>query len=84
MVLLGVAAFCWALWLSRNEVVFQRSKPLSFLQVMFKGIYWIRSWSILSKEVDKLVLTVECRRLEIAALDFFNRNGWNTLKRIQF
>lgn len=84
MVLLGVAAFCWALWLSRNEVVFQRSKPLSFLQVMFKGIYWIRSWSILSKEVDKLVLTVGCRRLEIAALVFFNRNGWNTLKRIQF
>jgi hypothetical protein len=84
MVLLGVAAFRWALWLSRNEVVFQRSKPLSFLQVMFKGIYWIRSWSILSKEEDKLVLTVGCHQLEIAALDFFNRNGWNTLKRIQF
>jgi hypothetical protein len=30
LVLLGPAAFCWALWLSRNEVVFQRSRPSSF------------------------------------------------------
>jgi hypothetical protein len=33
LVLLGVAVFCWALWLSENDVAFQRPKPSSFLQV---------------------------------------------------
>jgi hypothetical protein len=32
-VLVGVAAFCWAVWLRRNEVVFQRSNFNSILQV---------------------------------------------------
>jgi hypothetical protein len=30
LVMLGAAAFCWALWLSKNEVVFRLSKPSSF------------------------------------------------------
>jgi hypothetical protein len=42
-VLIGVAAFCWALWLCRNEIVFQRSKCVSILQVMFRGAFWIRT-----------------------------------------
>jgi hypothetical protein len=33
LVVVGVAAFCWALWLCRNDVVFQKSKFI--LQVMF-------------------------------------------------
>jgi hypothetical protein len=36
-VLINVVAFCWALWLNRNEVVFQRSKSKSILQDMFRG-----------------------------------------------
>jgi hypothetical protein len=48
LVLVGVAAFCWALWLSRNVVVFHKSKSITILQVMFRGTFWIRSWSILS------------------------------------
>jgi hypothetical protein len=38
LVTVGVAAFCWALWLSRNDVVFQKSKSKSILQVMFRGL----------------------------------------------
>jgi hypothetical protein len=30
LVLIGVATFCWALWISRNEMVFQKSKFKSF------------------------------------------------------
>jgi hypothetical protein len=36
-VLIGAAALCWALWLCRNDVVFQRSIPNSFAQVIFRG-----------------------------------------------
>jgi hypothetical protein len=50
LVLIGVAVFSWALWLSRNDVVFQESKSKSCLPVMFRGTYWIRSLSILSRE----------------------------------
>jgi hypothetical protein len=39
---LGAAALCWALWISRNDIVFNRSKPNSCLQVIFRGAYWIR------------------------------------------
>jgi hypothetical protein len=84
LVLVGIAAFCWALWLCRNDVVFQKSKSKSFLQVMFRGTYWIRSWSILSKEEGKKNLREGCRWLEIVAMELFKRSGWNTVKRIQY
>jgi hypothetical protein len=83
LVLIGIAAFCWALWLSRNDMVFQKSKSKSFLQVVFRGTYWIRSWSILSKEEGQEKLKIGCRWLETIALEIFNRSGWNMLKRIQ-
>jgi hypothetical protein len=35
LVLVGVAAFCWAIWISRNDIVFHKSHYLSILQVMF-------------------------------------------------
>jgi hypothetical protein len=38
-VLLGVAVVCWAIWLSRNDVVFQRSKPNSCLLLIFRGAF---------------------------------------------
>jgi hypothetical protein len=81
-VLLGVAAVCWAIWLSRNDSVFQRSKPCSYLQVIFKSAFWIRSWSILTKEEERRCLLVGSRCLETAALEMFNKFGRNSLRRI--
>jgi hypothetical protein len=36
-VLIGMTAFCWALWISRNDSVFQKSQYKSILQVIFRG-----------------------------------------------
>jgi hypothetical protein len=36
LVLVGLAALCWALWISRNDMVFQKSQKKPFLQVMFR------------------------------------------------
>jgi hypothetical protein len=36
---IGVAVFCWALWISRNELVFQGSKYKYILQVIFRGMF---------------------------------------------
>jgi hypothetical protein len=81
-VLLGVAAVCWAIWLSRNDMVFQRTRPNSCLQVIFRGAYWIRSWSILSKEEERDSLMLGCRNLETTALDVFGKSGWNIFRRV--
>jgi hypothetical protein len=82
-VLVGVAAFCWALWLSRNDVMCQKSKTKSFLQVIFRGTFWIRSWSILSKEEGRKHLKGCCRWMETIALELFKRSWWNVFQRIQ-
>jgi hypothetical protein len=83
-VLLGLAAVCWAIWLGRNNVVFQRSRPDSCLHVILRSASWIRSWSILSKEEDKKSLLIGSRRLEMTTLKVFNNYGWNALERIAY
>jgi hypothetical protein len=81
-VLLGVAVVCWAIWLSRNDVVFQRSKPNSCLLLIFRGAFWIRSWSVLTKEEKMSSLLLGSRSLEMTALEIFNKFGWNTSRRL--
>jgi hypothetical protein len=68
LVLIGLAARCWALWISRNDLVFRKSQYKFILQVMFRGAFWIRSWSILSKEDGRFILKEGCRLLETVAL----------------
>jgi hypothetical protein len=36
--LAGASAFCWAIWLSRNDVVFDKSSAKTFMQVMFQWV----------------------------------------------
>jgi hypothetical protein len=82
LVLVGIAALCWVVWISRNDLVFHKSQYKSILQVMFRATFWIRSWAILSKENKRVILKEGCRKLETVALQIFHKFGWNTLKRI--
>jgi hypothetical protein len=84
LVLIGVVAFCWAIWISRNDIVFHKSHFISILQVMFRGAHWIRSWAVLSKEEGRNILKEGCRLVESVALEIFHKSGWNTLRRIGF
>ena len=36
-IIVGIAAMCWALWLTRNDAVFQNLVSNSQLQVLFRG-----------------------------------------------
>ncbi|OQU92747.1 hypothetical protein SORBI_3001G402125 [Sorghum bicolor] len=78
--LVGIAAFCWVLWLNRNDAVFQNLVANSYLQVIFRGSFWIRHWSLLSKEEERRNLNYGCRYLEGAALQLFS--SWKHYKRI--
>jgi hypothetical protein len=82
LVLIGLAAMCRALWISRNDLIFQKSQFKSILQVIFRGTFWIRSCSVLSKEGGRAILKDGCHALEAMALEIFHKSGWNALKRI--
>jgi hypothetical protein len=46
-ILVAAIAICWAIWLTRNDIIFDKATTPSYLQVIFKGTYWIRFWSLL-------------------------------------
>ena len=82
-VLVGAAALCWAVWLCRNDVVFNGKIPNSYLHVIFRRTHWTREWAALSKEEEKIALIKCSQRLEGMALEFFHKAGWNFRRRIQ-
>jgi hypothetical protein len=82
-IIVGIAAICWALWLNRNDAVFQNLVANSHLQVLFRATYWIRQWSMLSKEEEGRNLKEGCRRLEGLVMHFFGTRGWKNQKRIE-
>jgi hypothetical protein len=42
LLLPGVAALFWSIWLCRNDAVFNHKPILSIIQTIFKGTYWFR------------------------------------------
>ena len=46
-ILVGASAICWALWLTRNNIVFDTVLAPSYLQAIFRETCWIRSRSLL-------------------------------------
>lgn len=82
-ILLGATALCWAIWLNRNDMVFNKIKTNSILQVIFRATHWIRWWSLLHKEDERITLKDGCRQLEIAILQIFAKFGWNIRHRIE-
>jgi hypothetical protein len=77
LLLTAASALCWTIWLTRNEVVFDKCRPKLYLQVLFRGTYWLRQWAKLQRrEVLRDQLLRAGQRLETSALQFFSSNGW--------
>lgn len=47
--LIGDSAFCWAIWLSSDDMIFNNILVSSSLQVLFRGTRWIRFCALLQK-----------------------------------
>jgi hypothetical protein len=59
--LTGALVFCWAIWLSRNNVIFDKAPIKSFMKVLYRGTHWLHFWSHLeSDEKDKKMFTSAC------------------------
>ena len=56
LVYTGIAALCWAIWRSRNDTVFQKTKNQTSLQILFRATYLTRAWTILHEE-DREAIT---------------------------
>ena len=67
---------CWAIWRSRNDTVFQKTKNQTSLQIIFMATYLTRACAILHKEEDREAIAAACRMLETVAMDLFATNGW--------
>ena len=77
LLLTAASALCWAVWITRNEVVFDKCRPKSLLQLLFRGTHWLRQWARLQRcddRRDQLILAGQ--HLEMSALHFFGSNGW--------
>ena len=76
LIWVGVAAFCWAIWRCRNDIVFNKIRINSIMQVIFRGTYWMRFWAQLQRdEQAKNILSSLSKLLEVVALEQGN-GGW--------
>ncbi|WVZ91755.1 hypothetical protein U9M48_037881 [Paspalum notatum var. saurae] len=81
----GAAALIWAIWLQRNDAVFDRKQPKNFLQVLFRGTFWLRHWAKFQRSDDLVQwLTQGAHNLEVAVLRVFTSFGWQAPARISF
>jgi hypothetical protein len=68
----GLTVMCWAIWLNRNYMVFNRFKPHTFIHVIFRATHWTLTWSLLFKDNDaKANLKNACRLLETVVLEVY-------------
>jgi hypothetical protein len=37
-ILIGASVICWVVWLTRNDIVFDKAIAPSYLQVIFRGL----------------------------------------------
>jgi hypothetical protein len=81
-ILVGASAICWALWLTQNDVVFDKATTSSYLQVIFEGTYWTRYWTLLQKEEDHQFMKADCTTIETAAMEVFAGHGCHFSNRI--
>jgi hypothetical protein len=81
--LIGTSAFCWAIWLSRNDVMFDKTPIKSFMQILYREMYWLHFWSQLqSDDQDKEKITKACQKLEVVAMQIFFDHAWKWSNRI--
>ena len=52
LLLTGAAAFYWAISITRNDMVFDKVHPKTFLQVLFRGTHWLRFCALLQCSDD--------------------------------
>ena len=81
--LAGASALCWAIWLSRNDVFFDKSSTKTYLQVLYRGTHWLRFWAqLIRRDEDKEAVQQACQTIEVLVMQLFANYGWRFSNRI--
>ena len=75
LLLSGVAALFWSIWLCRNDVVFNHKSIPSIIQTIFRDTL-VQIWRLLQKEETQKQILVVCQSLEVVAMEFFASHWW--------
>jgi hypothetical protein len=82
-IIVGASAMRWSIWLTHNNIVFDKAAAPSYLQAIFRGTYWTWYWSLLQEE-DRQMIMMGCRSIETTAMEIFARHRWRFSNRIAF
>jgi hypothetical protein len=79
----GLWALCWSIWITRNDMIFNKQNGTKILQVIRRTSHWIQLWVFLLPEDLREDMVFGCNRMFGVAQDFFfQATGWwhiNTL-----
>jgi hypothetical protein len=65
-----------AIWCTRNDIIFEKKQFTYFMQVVFRGAYWLQFWSLLQRKNTKELVRATSKALEVIALEIFAKNVW--------
>jgi hypothetical protein len=71
--LLGATVICWALWICRNDLVFEKKTFCSPLQVIHLAAQRLTSWVILQRVEVRPLVAVGSQLLVRTTMDVFSR-----------
>jgi hypothetical protein len=76
LLLIGAAALIWAIWTSRNDIVFDNTPIKTYMHVLFRRMHWLRLWVKLQRhEEDSTSIMTTCRVLESLVMEIFANFG---------
>jgi hypothetical protein len=78
----GIGDMLWSIWLSRNDIIFNKTPISSYMQVIFIGIHWTRMWAKFQKEENQNSLQTACRVIETLIMEIFAKHGWWSSNRL--
>jgi hypothetical protein len=64
------------MWLSRNDVIFYKMSISSYMQVIFIGTHWARTWAVFQKEEKRHIIQDACQKIEIMTIEIFTKHEW--------
>jgi hypothetical protein len=83
-ILVGATALCWAIWTSRNDIIFDKSPMKTYIQVLFRATHWCRQWALLQPtEENTNEMKDACRAMETVVMQIFINYGWSFRNRIE-